>query len=57
MTGHSGPISFDLVVTDHSEELDALRPRVLEGCAACRACELWRRDPDRFREPEQRMTS
>ena len=42
MSVHDGPFFSDLIVADHSEELDRVRPRPLEGCAACRACALWR---------------
>lgn len=38
---HDDPFFSDLIVADHSEELDRVRPRPLEGCDACRACALW----------------
>ena len=41
MSGSDETLLSDLIVADHSEEMDRVRPRLLEGCAACRACALW----------------
>lgn len=45
MSGHDQLPGSDLVVADHSRELESLRPRALDGCDACRACALWNLKP------------
>jgi hypothetical protein len=42
MEEHDESLTPDLIMADYSEELHKLKPRVLEGCEACRACALWR---------------